>query len=148
MIKITRAKITDAQSIRKLEFRVWKEEVTSEYDAPMFVRFGWCFVARDGQKVIGAICSYLTNKDEVYVCDWVVDKLYRQRNIGGRLYQKLIETVKHKNVISLINPKNKPSLTAHQKLGFKVVGFVKNAYGLRGGLEGGSRILVRLKSKS
>jgi ribosomal protein S18 acetylase RimI-like enzyme len=145
MIKITKAKITDAQLIRRLETEVWQEEVTNKYDAPMFVRFGWCFVAKNNEKVVGAICSYLTNKNEVYVCDWVVDKAYRRQSVGLKLYRELIKNIGDKNVISLVDPKNNPSLAAHLKLGFKTIGQVKNAYGLSRGLEGGNRILVRLK---
>jgi len=145
MIKITKAKVADAQAIRQLETVVWKEEVTNKYDAPIFVRFGWCYVAKSGQKIVAAITSFLANTNEVYVCDWVVAEAYRRKDIGQRLYQTLIKAAGSRDIISLINPKNTASLLAHEKLGFKVVRRVKMAYGLRDGLEAGNRILVRRK---
>jgi N-acetylglutamate synthase-like GNAT family acetyltransferase len=146
IIKISRAKVIDAQKIRRLEDKVWGEEVVNKYDEPMFVRFDWCFVAKDKQKIVGAIIAYLTRNSEVFVSDWVVDKPYRGGDIGLSLYKKLIKETRGKNIITLIDPKNKPSLVAHKELGFKVVKTIKNAYGLSGGLEGGNRILVRLKN--
>jgi len=35
-----RQKIEEAQEIRKLEERVWGEEVVNKYDIPMFIKFG------------------------------------------------------------------------------------------------------------
>lgn len=147
MIKIAAAKISDAQAIRRLENRVWGEEVVNKYDAAMFARFGWCFLARDGRRAVGAICSYPTKSGEVYVCDWVVDPAYRRRGLGQKLYKRLLQTVKGRPVVSLINPKNRPSLLVHKQLGFRTVRLVRNAYALKGGLESGARILVRLENK-
>jgi L-amino acid N-acyltransferase YncA len=146
IIKISRAKVVEAQKIRRLEDKVWGEEVVNKYDEPMFVRFDWCFVAKDKEKIVGAIIAYLTRNNEIFVSDWVVAKSYRHEDIGLRLYEKLIKDTKGRNIISLIDPGNKASLAAHKELGFKIVRIVKNAYGLSGGLEGGGRILVRLKN--
>lgn len=146
IIKISRAKVVEAQAIRRLEARVWGEEVTNKYDEPMFIRFDWCFVAKDKQKIVGAIVAFLTRKNEVFVSDWVIDKLYRHHDIGLHLYQNLIKAVPGRNIVTLIDPDNEPSLLAHKELGFKVVRTVNNAYGLTGGLEGGNRILVRLNN--
>jgi len=146
IIKISRAKVIEAQAIRKLESKVWGEEVTNKYDEPMFIRFGWCFVAKDKQKIVGAIVAFLTRDNEVFVSDWVIDELYRHQDIGLHLYQRLIKEVKGRNIISLINPKNKASLLAHKELGFKVVKTIKDAYALPHGLDGSSSILVRLKN--
>ncbi len=145
MIKITKAKVAEAQEIRKLEKKVWGEEVVNKYDIPMFVRFGYVFVAKDKKKIVGAICSYKTNIDEIYVCDWVVDPKYRNREIGLKLYQKLINSVKNP-IITFLDPHLTPTLRAHEKLGFKIVKRVDNAYGNIGGLEGGSRLLARLEN--
>lgn len=147
MVKIVKAKVSDAQEIRRLETRVWGEEVVNKYDAPMFIRFGWCFAAKDKNKIVGAICSYLTKNNEVYVCDWVVDKRFRERSIGVNLYKKLLKAVPGKHIISFIDPKNIASLEAHKKLGFKIDKIMKNVYGLKHGIEGGERILVRLKKR-
>ena len=52
-IRIERAKPSDSKELRRLETRVWKEEVTNKYDLPMFIRFGYAFVAKDGNRIVG-----------------------------------------------------------------------------------------------
>ncbi len=141
MIIIEKAATADAQKIRALEKRVWSEEVVNKYDEPMFVRFGYVYVAKDNEKVVGAIVAYPTRDNEVYVCDWVVDKKYRGQGIGMKLYKRLLKVIKGKPVVSFINPNHKASLAAHQKLGFSIVNKVRNPYGLKEG----NRIFVRLK---
>ena len=147
MIKITKAVVSDAQNIRKLESKVWGEEVVNKYDIPMFIRFGWCFVAKDSGKIIGAIYAYSTRAGQVYVSDWVVDSKHRGQEIGLALYRALISAVRGKSIISFIDPKNTVSLAGHKKLGFKIVRTVPDAYGLKKGIEGGPRILVKLKNQ-
>ncbi len=144
MIRILRAKQSEAQEIRKFENKTWSEEVVNKYDIPMFVRFGWCFVAKDRKKIVGAICSFPTKDNEVYVCDWAVDKAYRGQNIGLKLYERLIREVTGKTIVTFLDPTNIPTLEAHKKLGFRVIGKVRSPYGLKKGIEGDDRILVRL----
>lgn len=138
-ITISRAKISDSQIVRKLEERVWSEEVVNKYDAPMLVRFGYVYVAKHNKNMIGAIIAYQTKDDEIYVCDWVIDKEYRGKKIGQKLYEHLIGEVGKKPIVSFIDPKNIPSLEAHLKLGFKIVKKIKNPYALNEGY----RILVK-----
>ncbi|MGV8150326.1 MAG: GNAT family N-acetyltransferase [Candidatus Woesearchaeota archaeon] len=145
-LQILKAKIGDAQEIRKLETRIWGEEVVNKYDIPMFVRFGYVFIAKDKNKIVGAICSYKTKKDEVYVCDWVVDEKYRNKNIGSKLYKKLINSVNYP-IITFLDPKLITTVRAHEKLGFKLFKRIDNAYGDIGGLEDGARLLVKLENK-
>lgn len=147
MIKVYKAKISDAQEIRQLETKVWGEEMVNKYDIAMFVRFGWCFVAKTKNKMVGAIYSYQTKDNKVYVCDWIVDKNYRGKNIGMLLYKRLIKKLSGKDILTFLDLKNTPTLKAHQKLGFKVVKKVKNPYNLRSGIEAGYRVLVRLEKK-
>lgn len=146
MIKISFAKLSDAAAIRRLENKTWGGEVVSKYDVPMFIQLGYVFVAKDQNKIIGAICSYLTKRGEVHVCDWVVDKTYRGQNIGLKLFNKLLLAVKNRPLISYINIKNAPSLAAHKKLGFKFKSLPKSAdpFYL---VEGGKRVLARLAAR-
>ena len=46
-IKIVKAKIEDSQEIRNLETEVWGEECTNKYDIPMYIRFGYVYVAKE-----------------------------------------------------------------------------------------------------
>lgn len=132
-IKITKAKTSDSQQIKKLEDKIWDEEVVNKYDIPMFVSFGYVFVAKDKDKIIGAIVAYPTKQNEVYVCDWVVDKKYRKMKIGEKLYKKLIKSVGKRSVVSFVETNNAPSIKAHQKFGFKIVKKIKNSYDLNEG---------------
>lgn len=141
-LKIAKASINDSQSIRKLEYTVWNEEVVNKYDIPMFVRFGYVFVAKYGNKIVGAIVSYRTNKDEVYVCDLVVDQKYRGLKIAEKLYKKLLVSVKGKNIVSFLDPDNIPTVKLHEKLGAKVVSKVKNSYDLNEG----TRLFIKIKN--
>lgn len=142
-IKIQKAQISESQTIRKLEEKVWGEEVTNKYDVPMFVRFGYVYVAKDGNKVVGAIVSYRTNKNEVYVCDLVVDPKYRRQKIGDRLYRKLLASVKGMNVVSFLDPNLGPTFELHKKLGGRVIKEIKNPYDLN---RRDVRLFIRLRN--
>lgn len=145
-IIIKEAKIEEAQEIRRLEEKVWGEEVVNKYDIPMFVRFGHVFVAKDNDKIIGAICSYFTKNSELYICDLVVDKNYRGRKIGMNLYKALIKKTKQVSLISFINHKSIESLKLHKKLGFKTIKKVNNPYCIKeNNLDEGVCFFVKLK---
>ncbi len=145
-VVITKAKITDAKSIRDLETIVWDEEVTNKYDAPMFVRFGYVYVAKIENKLVGAIISYKTNTNEVFVSDVVVHPEYQGMKIGEKLYRKLLRAVKGMNVVSFLDPELLPTINLHKKLGGKIVQKVINPYDLDEGLETGTRLFVRIKN--
>lgn len=146
--KISKANVTDAQMIRKLEEKVWKEEVTNKYDIPMFVRFGYVYTAKVNSTIVGAIVAYRTNKDEVYVCDLVVDPKYRRLKIGEKLYRRLMSSVKGKNIVSFLDPELGPTQQLHKKLGGKIAAKIKDPYNLEKdkGLETGYRLFVRIKN--
>ncbi len=145
-IIIAKAKPTDAQAIRRLEDLVWQEEVTNKYDSPMFVRFGYVFTAKEGTKLVGAIIAFRTNTDEVFVSDLVVHPSYQGKKIGERLYRKLLQAVKGKNIVSFLDPELIPTMNLHKKLGGKIAAKVRNAYDLDKGLETGVRWLVKIKN--
>lgn len=146
-IKIQKAKVEDAQTIRGLETKVWKEEVTNKYDIPMFVRFGYVFIAKDKEKIIGAIIGYKTNKDEVYISDLVVDFNYRRQGIGEKLKERLLKEVKGMDVVSFLDPENTPTIELNKKMGAKIISKPRNPYGLKGKtLETGYRLFVRTKN--
>lgn len=148
-IRISRARVSDAQEIRQLENAVWGEEVVNKYDSPGFVRFGYVYIAKHKNKIIGAIVSYRTNKNEVYVCDLVVDSKYRKLGIGEKLYRKLLQSVKGTSVVSFVNPNLAPTLALHKKLGGKVIKRIEDVYGLDGnnsGLESGTRLFMKIRN--
>ncbi|MFA7191705.1 MAG: GNAT family N-acetyltransferase [Candidatus Paceibacterota bacterium] len=149
-IIIKKSKVSDSNEIRLLETKIWGEEVTNKYDMPMIIRFGYVFVACDGKKIIGSISSYRTNKNEVYVCDIVVDEEYRGNRIGERLYNRLLNEVYGTNVVSFLDPDRTATLELHKKLGAKVIKKMNNVYSLDGedsNLEQGKRLFVRIENK-
>jgi ribosomal protein S18 acetylase RimI-like enzyme len=123
--------------------------VVNKYDIPMFVRFGYVFVAKCENNIVGAIVSYKTSKDEIYICDLVVDPKYRNLKIGEKLRIRLFKEVKGMNVVSFLDPKNTPIINLNKKMGAKIVARVKDAYGLDSEsiLESGIRLFVRTKNK-
>jgi len=135
MITISEARLSNAKTILKLERQVWEQEselndVSSKYDLGSFIRFGYVFVAKDKTKLVGVIIAFKTKQNDFFVVDWVVAKNYRKKRIGMRLYQKLLSSVPNYAVVTLIDAKNKISLTAHKKLGFHLQKKLKDAYGI------------------
>jgi len=140
-IAITKARVGDSVAIRALENKVWHEQdVTGKYDMATTIRFGYSFVAKDKDKIVGAILAIKTADDEVYVQDWFVNERYRGQGIGKKLYARLIEAVRGLPIVSFLHPDSKESIKAHKQLGFKVVKRIKDVYGLGDSV---SRFFVR-----
>jgi ribosomal protein S18 acetylase RimI-like enzyme len=127
MITISKAKVNECQKIRQLEQLVWNDKnITSKFDAPTFVKYGYTYVAKDKNKIIGAIISIVTPKNELKIIDWIVDKQYRGKGIGEKLFNKLFDL--NMPIVSQVNAKNKISLEGHKKIGFKLKKKIKDAY--------------------
>lgn len=138
-MRIAKATVKDACAIRALERKVWGHVASSKYEIPVFIRFGHVFVAKEGRKVIGAIMALNTTDDRIYVDDWFVDKAYRGRGIGRKLYQRLFQAARDKSIVSVIGVDYKESLEAHRRMGFKEIGKSGDFYGFHDKLP---RILV------
>ncbi|MCB9798264.1 GNAT family N-acetyltransferase [Candidatus Nomurabacteria bacterium] len=129
MITISKAKPSECQKVRHLEQKVWKEPgVTSQYDIAFFVSFGYVFVAKDKDKIVGAIVAIKTKDNEIKITDWVIDKKYRRMGIGSRLYAKLKKEAKELPLLAYVEASNEPSIHGHQKLGFKKVKKMKDPF--------------------
>jgi ribosomal protein S18 acetylase RimI-like enzyme len=118
MISIFPAQLSDAPAIIALEKLVHGEDVTSQYDMALAIHFGYVYVGKKDHKIIGAITAWQTRHGEVKVIDWVVHPEHRRRGIGERLYRHLLQEVKGKEVLGLVDSKNAASMNAHAKLGF------------------------------
>ncbi len=144
MITVTRADSADSEAIRHLEKEAHGEDVTSKYDAVLISRFGYAYVAKENGKIIGSITAWQTRQGEVKINDWVVHPEHRRKGIGEKLYLKLIEDTKGKNILSLVDINNAASMNAHQKLGFKIVANIQDAYRLGKSEE---QVLWKMKNK-
>lgn len=134
-IKILRAKPSDTLEIMDLERRVWKnafnlQDVAGKYDLGSFIRMGLVFIAKDKNKIIGAIISFGTAKGDMFLADWVVDAKYRNLGIGTKLYKKLVSNIKDHSLITFVESRYKESIKAHKKIGFKIQKRIKDIYGI------------------
>lgn len=132
MITIAKAKISDAQKIRTFEQKEWNEkDIVGPYEAATFIRYGYAFVAKDKEDVVGVIIAMKTKGNEIKVIDWIVAEEYRRKKIGSRLYAALEKEVKGYTLLSFVECKNKESSEGHQKLGFKKIKKIKDAFGMK-----------------
>lgn len=135
VIRIVRARSKDTREILNLDEKVWKEalnltDVCGKYDLGAYIQLGLVLIAKDGEKIIGAIITHATMNGEVFVNDWFVDKKYRGKGVGKLLYNRLIEDCKNKPLITFIDPRYKESLKFHLDIGFKIKKKVRDIYGL------------------
>jgi L-amino acid N-acyltransferase YncA len=134
-IQIKRARQTDVLEILNLELRVWEigfglKGVAGKYDLGSFIRFGKVFVAKQGNKIIGAIIAFSTCDGCIFLVDWVVNKRHRGLGIGKRLYVRLVESIKGKKLISFVEERYTESISAHKSMGFKIRMKLKDVYGI------------------
>lgn len=144
MVIITKANPFDFDAIRTLEKKAHSEEVTTKYDAALITRFGYAYIATENERIIGAITAWQTRNGEVKINDWVVHPKYRKRGIGTKLYLKLILETKGKTILSLVDVTNIASMKAHEKMGFKVMATIQDAYHIR---KRDEQILWKLENK-
>lgn len=92
-MKIQQATIADCPQIVELEKRVWDDDYVSNiYECAAFINYGYVFVAKEKEQIIGAIIGFIGKDNIVFVTDLVVDPEYRGQGIGKDLYQTLIES--------------------------------------------------------
>ena len=96
------AQVTDSLAIWKLETVAHGEEVTSRYDIPMFIHFGYVFVAEEENKIIGSIIALKTKQGDVTITDWVVHPQFQHRGIGLQLYRVLQQEVKDHDLLAMV----------------------------------------------
>ncbi|PIR04350.1 MAG: hypothetical protein COV59_01290 [Candidatus Magasanikbacteria bacterium CG11_big_fil_rev_8_21_14_0_20_39_34] len=129
MIKIVRAKPSECQKVRRFEQMVWDEPcITSPWDIMFFVSYGYVFLAKEKEKIVGAIVAFKTKNDEVKITDWLVAKKYRRTGVGTKLYKRLKKDTKGMPIIAFVESKNTASLEGHKKLGFRCIKEVKDPF--------------------
>jgi len=140
-ISIARARVSDVDGILELQKNIWKDEggQSNRYDMCDWIVHGYVFVAKHRSKIVGTIAAFRTSRNELYVTEWIVDKEYRRKGIGSRLYRKLISTTQLP-ILTIISTDYKESMAGHSKLGFRLVKRLRNPYGLK---EKKERLLLR-----
>ncbi len=135
-------------SIKKLERRnLGRSAAINEWVIPVIIRYGRVFIAQDtGDQGIVGICELLRsfqNKFTVFIHSFYIDIPYRDKGIGKRLLQKVIQMLKAdmiKYVELTVDPGNSAAVSFYRSFDFRETGIRKNEYG-----SGIDRILMRLK---
>ena len=85
----------------------------------------YCYVIDD--KIIGFII-YSTIYENTEIIDIFVSKDYRNKNIGYKLLNKVLEENKNNNITLEVNVTNKIAINLYKKLNFEVVATRKGYY--------------------
>ena len=121
-MQISQAKGSDSPGIRKLEQQVWKDKViSSKYDSSYLIKFEYAFVAKEKNKIIGAILAMKTVKDEIYVEDIIISPKFQNHGIGKKLYETLLAHCGNVPVLASVTINNEALITLLKELGFKGV---------------------------
>lgn len=135
-------KIVD--KIVELEKRSFgKEAAINQWMVPVIIRYGKLIVAskdNDGARrnsgfdIIGA-CEIVKSWEEesaAFIHSFYVNKEYRNKKIGKKLLQNVIDILKNSNIKKVeltVDPSNEPAIRLYRGAGFKKTGFRKNEYG-------------------
>ena len=132
MVSISKAKVSDAPGIRKLEQQIWREkETTGKYEDGYIIRFEYAFVAKEKNKIIGAILAMRTTNDEIYVEDIIISPRFQHQGIDRKLYSTLLAHCGDHTILALVNVTNESSIALHKELGFKGVKKIVNPFGVK-----------------
>ena len=129
MVSISRAKVYESSAIRKLEQQVWKDkDITRKYENAYLIKFEYAFVAKEKNKIIGAILAMKTTKEEVYVEDLIIHPKWQHQGLEKKLYETLFAACGNIPVFALVDNTNEASLRMHKELGFTGVKKVPNPF--------------------
>lgn len=88
------------------------------------------FVARIDKQIVG-FAGIWQAVDDIHITNIVVKKDFRQKGIGSKLLEKMIEIATSKKVVSLtleVNCNNQPAIKLYKKYNFKHLGTRKKYY--------------------
>lgn len=130
MIHISQAKTHDLFGIRKLEQSVLKSKDPSKrYENRLFTDFAYVFVAKEKNKVVGAILAMKTAKDEMYVENILIAPKFQHQGLEKRLYETLFAECGNLPILALVHTDNEASIKLHKQLGFKGVKKIADPFG-------------------
>lgn len=143
------------EKIVKLEKRnLGSDASINQWVIPVIIRYGKLIVAKkvagpgreengikesgpernDDTEIIG-VCEIIKSwrkENTAFIHSFYIDKKYRNKSIGKRLLQKVIDTLKNDNIkiIELtVASGNEAANRLYSRYGFKRAGFRKNEYG-------------------
>lgn len=136
-IAIDAATGRDFLAIAGLDRRAWLDNRNPEFIPDgehawrLWVDGAHVFVARDGDVVVGAILAFPMLDGALCVHKVMVDKAYRGRGIGARLFEALLARVDHDggaDCFLTVDPANLSALRLYENWGFTERRFVPGYY--------------------
>lgn len=127
----------DFVGIADLDGRAWSESAhpervpDGEHVWRIWVDDAFVFVARDGERVAGAIVALPSRHGTLFVHKVMVDAAYRRRGIGSRLFELLLEHVDatvHAACYLTVDPTKEAEVRRYERLGFTEKRFVAGFY--------------------
>lgn len=134
---IGRAHASEFLAIAELDRRAWQENRNSEFIPDgehvwrIWVEHALVYAARDGEdRVVGAILAFPCISGKYCVHKVFVDKQYRRRGIGGRLFEVLLEETDRLKLdcFLTVDPGNEAALRLYATWGFTERLFVPGFY--------------------
>jgi ribosomal protein S18 acetylase RimI-like enzyme len=131
------ARPEDFVGIAELDSRAWTASAhpdrvpDGEHVWRIWVDDAFVFVARDGDRVVGAIVALPSRHGLLFVHKVMVDAAYRRRGIGTRLFELLLEHVDatvHGACYLTVDPSRETEVRRYERLGFTEKRFVAGFY--------------------
>ncbi len=121
----------DLDQVAQLEAETFSTPWSRESLLSFWQREDTVFLAAERDGEIVGYCGYLQIFDEADILNVAVKEAYRNRRIGTRLVEKLIETGKDRGVSQFtleVRQSNKRAIHIYEKMGFVSAGIRKNFY--------------------
>jgi len=132
-----KARGTDFVGIADLDRHAWNDGrfaeriPDGEHVWRMWIAGAYVYVARDGGQVVGAIVAFPTRQGTLFVHKVMVDERYRQRGIGTRLFDLLLEDIDanvHATCFLTVDPAHEASVRRYERIGFTERQYVAGYY--------------------
>ncbi len=127
----------DYVGIAELDRNAWRESAhpervpDGEHVWRIWVDDAFVFVAREGERVVGAIVALPSRHGTLFVHKVMVEEPYRRRGIGSRLFELLLEHVDATVGAACyltVDPSREAEVTRYERLGFTDKRFVSGFY--------------------
>jgi [ribosomal protein S18]-alanine N-acetyltransferase len=136
MIRIHKAKPQDFFKIAKLDRRAWRENRNSRYIPDgehawrLWAEHALVYCAWREGKMVGAILAFPCLAGEFCIHKVFVAPELRDRKIGTRLFEKLLQALDRRGAGSFltVDPRNEGALALYGKWGFTGRRFVRGFY--------------------
>lgn len=127
----------DFLGIADLDRRAWSDSrhaesiPDGEHVWRVWVAGAYVHVARDGAEVVGAIIAFPTRQETLFVHKVMVDRRYRGRGIGTRLFERLLEDIDANvgaSCFLTVDPAHAAAVRRYERIGFTERRYVAGYY--------------------